>query len=141
MDEIPYGARRYLNLPKGVMNVVRSWLSSSRGHWWYPLRASSFVNTFAFSEAISATACAGVGHWYLSLLTYLFKCERSTHILILSVPFFVATTMGAHHSVGSVTGCDDVLLLEEFQLRLELLSKSVGDGPGGMYAEGLRIIC
>ena len=42
--------------------------------------------------------------WYLSRFTNLFRRERSTHILILSVPFLGVITMGAHHSVGSVTG-------------------------------------
>ena len=64
MEEMPYRARRYLNQPKAVMNLVRSWLSALSGHWWYILRASNFVKTLAFSAAISATACAGVGHWY-----------------------------------------------------------------------------
>ena len=104
MEETPYGARRYLNLPNGVMNVVRSWLCSSRGHWWYPLRASNFVKILAFSSAMSATASAGVADWYLSCFTNLFRRERSTHIRILSVPFLGVTTMGAHHSVGTVTG-------------------------------------
>ena len=27
-----HGARRYLYLPNGVMNVVKIWLSLSRGH-------------------------------------------------------------------------------------------------------------
>ena len=97
----PYGARRYLNLPNGAMNVVRSWLCSSRGHWWYPLRASNFVKILVFSSAMSAKASAD---WYLSRFTNLFRRERSTHIRILSVPFLGVTTMGAHHSVGTVTG-------------------------------------
>ena len=84
--------------------MVRSWLASSNGHWWYPLRASNFVNILALSAAMSATASAGVADWYLSRFTYLFKRERLTHILILSVPFLGAITMGAHQSVGSVTG-------------------------------------
>ena len=42
--------------------------------------------------------------WYLSRFTNLFRRERSTHILIFSVPFLGVTTIGAHHSVGSVMG-------------------------------------
>ena len=53
---------------------------------------------------MSATASAGVGDWYLSLQTYRFKCDKSMHIGIRSVPFLGVTTMGAHHSVTSVTG-------------------------------------
>ena len=56
---MPYGARRYLNLPKGVINVVKSWLSSSRGHWWYPFLASKMVKNLALLAAMSATASAG----------------------------------------------------------------------------------
>ena len=40
----------------------------------------------------------------LSLLTYLLRRERSTHSLISSVSFLGVTTIGAHNSVGSVTG-------------------------------------
>ena len=104
MDEMPYRACKYLNLPNGVIKVVSNWLFSSKGHWWYPFRASSLVNTLALLAAMSATASAGVEHWYLSHFTYLLRWERSTHILILSVPFLGVTTMGAHHSVGAVTG-------------------------------------
>ena len=41
---------------------------------------------------------------YLSRFTNLLRWERSTHILIFSVPFLGVTTIGAHQSVGSVTG-------------------------------------
>ena len=83
---------------------MRSWLTSSIEHWWYPLRASSLVKILAFSAEMFATAWAGVADWYLSRLTNLLGWEGSTHILIFSVPFLGVTTMGAHHSVGSVTG-------------------------------------
>ena len=86
------------------MNVVNNWLLLSSGHWWLPFMASIFVKIFALSAAMSATASAGVGDWYLSRLTYLFKRDRSTHIRMPSVSFFGVTTIGAHHSVGSVTG-------------------------------------
>ena len=33
IDERPNGARMNLYRPKGVMKVVRSWLSLSNGHW------------------------------------------------------------------------------------------------------------
>ena len=88
---MPYGARKYLNLPNGVMKVV---VASSKGHWSYPFRASSFVNTFALLAAMSATTSAGVEHWYQSCFTYLLRWERSTHILILSVLFLGVTTIG-----------------------------------------------
>lgn len=40
-----------------------------------------------------------------SLFTNLFKWDRSTHILIILSEFFLgATTIGAYHSVGTVTG-------------------------------------
>ena len=45
-----------------------------------------------------------MGDWYLSLFTYLFKCERSTHMRMRSLFFLGATTIGAHQSVASVTG-------------------------------------
>jgi len=36
--------------------------------------------------------------------TYLFWCERSTHIQIDSPSFLGGKTIGAHHNVTSVTG-------------------------------------
>ena len=68
---------------------VYNWLSSSSGHWWYPLAASSTVKHFASPAAMSTTASATCifGDMYLSLCTYQFKRDRSTHILIRSDPF------------------------------------------------------
>lgn len=63
--------------------------------------ASIFVKIFALSSAMSATAWAGVDDWYLSRLTYLLSRDRSTHFRMLSAG---VTTIGVHHSVGSVTG-------------------------------------
>ena len=54
--------------------------------------------------AMSATASVGVGDWYLSLRTYLLNFDKSTHSLMLFVPFFGATTIGTYHSVGCATG-------------------------------------
>ena len=62
------------------------------------------VQYFASSAVISSTTSAGVGDWYRSLHTYLFRWDKSTHIRTLSDPFLGVTTMGAHHSVTSVTG-------------------------------------
>ena len=66
--------------------------------------ASILVNIWAFSAAMSATVWAGEGDWYRSRFTYRLRCDRSTHMRMSSVPFFGATTMGAHHSVGYDTG-------------------------------------
>ena len=104
IDNKPYGARKYLKRQNGVMSMVRSWLSSARGHWWYPFVESMTVKYLALLAAISATASADVGDWYRSLKTYRFNLDKSTHILILSVPFLGVTTMEAHHCVASVTG-------------------------------------
>ena len=65
---------------------------------------SNTVKYFALACAISATAAAGVTEGYLSRFTYLFNLDRSTHMRIFSEFFFGVTTIGAHHSVGSVTG-------------------------------------
>ena len=62
------------------------------------------VKIFALSAAMSATVWAVVDDWYLLHLMYLFKRDRSTHIQMSSESFFGVTTIGAHHSVGSVTG-------------------------------------
>jgi len=53
-----------------------------------PLAASITVKYFASFAEMSATAFAGVGDWYLSLLTKRFRRERSTHMRILSDPFW-----------------------------------------------------
>ena len=60
--------------------------------------------------AMSTTAFAGVGDWYL--LPYLLSIDKSTHSLMSSVPFFGFTTIGAHHSVGCASGGYDILLLK-----------------------------
>ena len=62
------------------MKVVRSWLSGSKGHWWYPFMASKTVKNLALVAAMSATAWAGVDVWYCSRRTYRLRCKRSTHI-------------------------------------------------------------
>ena len=53
---------------------------------------------------MSAMASARVSDWYLSLFTYRFRCERSTHIHIQSLFFLDAMTIGMHQSVASVAG-------------------------------------
>ena len=53
---------------------------------------------------MSATASAGVTDGYRSRRTNLLSFERSTHMHIPSEFRLGVTTMGAHHSVGSVTG-------------------------------------
>ena len=64
------------------------------------VRASNLIKYSAWEAAISATASCGVGVWYRSLFTNLFS-----FVSLISVdPFLGATTIGAHHSVGSVTG-------------------------------------
>ena len=45
-----------------------------------------------------------VGDRYLSCTTYQFSLDKSTHILLLSVPFVGVTTIGTHHCIPSVTG-------------------------------------
>ena len=46
-DLIPKDIRWKQYLPKGLLNVVRSWLSSSRGICRYPQLASSFEKTLS----------------------------------------------------------------------------------------------
>ena len=116
---------------------MSNWLSSSKGHWWYPLRASSLVNTLALCEAMSATASAGVEHWYLSRFTYLLRWERSTHILIFSVPFLGVTTIGAHHSVGAVTGAMMFCSCNRSSSALSLSRKAKGIVRGVLTQKGL----
>ncbi len=53
MEEMPYGARRYLNMPNGAMNAVSSWLSGRA-----LVVLLECVELAAFSDAMSATALA-----------------------------------------------------------------------------------
>ena len=54
---------------------------------------------------MSATASAGVTDGYRSRWTNLLSFERSTPYIYIPSEFRLGvTTMGAHHSVGSVTG-------------------------------------
>ena len=67
------------------------------------VKASNFIKYSAWEAAISATASCGAGDWYRFLFTNLFSFDRSTHRLISVDHFSGARTIGAHHSVGSVT--------------------------------------
>ena len=46
-DHMVHSSTVYLNHPNGVMNVVKFWLSSARGYWWYPFVASMTVKYLA----------------------------------------------------------------------------------------------
>ena len=70
------------------MKVVRIWLSCSRGHWWYPFMASSFVKILAFWAAISATACAGVADLYLPFHKFVQLGKIDTHSYLVWVLFW-----------------------------------------------------
>ena len=59
---MPWGIRRNLNLPKGVMNIVRSWLSVLRA-LMVPFMASITVKYLFLAVAMSAIASAGVEDW------------------------------------------------------------------------------
>ena len=61
------------------------------------------VKNLAFSAAMSATARAGGVVWYLSRFTYLFNWDRSTHKRYAFAVLLGVMTMGAHHSMASVT--------------------------------------
>ena len=116
------------------MNFVRSWLSSSSGHWWYPLSASSLVNTLAFSAAMSATVWAGVSDRYLSQ-TCSGGISRRT---FWSCPCLLgATTMGEHHSVGSVTGAMTPWSCRWSSSALSLSQKANGTVLGVLTQNGL----
>jgi len=66
--------------------------------------ASKTVKSLPLVAAVSATARVGVDDWYCSWRIDLFRYEKSIHILMWSMSFFGVTTIGAHHSVASVTG-------------------------------------
>ena len=62
------------------------------------------MKNLALLAAMSATASAGEEDCYRSLFTKRFRCDKSTHMRMESLFFLGVTTMGAHQSVGSVTG-------------------------------------
>ena len=68
----PMGQRRYLYLPCGRRNVVRSEDSSSRGIWWYPARASILQKTLE-PFGILLTMSAAVGNGFGALAVARFK--------------------------------------------------------------------
>ena len=98
--------------------------------------ASSFVKIFVLSAAMSATARAGVDDWYLLHLTYLFKRDRLMHIRMSSESFLGVVTIGAHHSVGSVTGEMTPLLFRKSSSALSLSQYANGTARGGLTQNG-----
>ena len=99
-DEIPNGSLRNAYRPKGVMNVVISWLLSSSGICQNPLAASRVENTF--EPASLGEMSSSDGSIRCSRRTATFKRFKSTQIR--TVPFFFTTgTIAEHQSVGSVT--------------------------------------
>ena len=99
-DVIPNASRLKQNLPTGVINVVNLALSGCRGICQSPLDVSSLDKYRA--PAILGAISSKVGSTSLECFTALFSLLRSTQILSL-VLLFCTDTMGAHHSVGSVT--------------------------------------
>ena len=69
-------------------------------------------------------------------MTNLLRRERSTHILILSVSFLGVTTMGAHHSVGSVTGVMIPSSCRRSNSALSLSQKAKGTARGVLTLNG-----
>ena len=100
-EEIPNGRRLKQNLPKGVMNVVRSLLSFDRYICQNPLAASSFVNILLWASWAKLSSTIFMG--WISLCTALFSIVKSTQILMRPEGFGPAT-MPEHHVVGAVTG-------------------------------------
>ena len=85
------GARRNLYRPNGIINVIKTRLCLSSGHWWYPFKASITVKYLVYwsiCRLMSAIALIGVGEVYNSRFTYLLNREKSTYIRISSEFFF-----------------------------------------------------
>ena len=99
-DVIPTESRLKQNLPNGVLNVANLALSGCRGICQCPLDVSSFEKYLA--PASLGSISSKVGSTNLECFTALFSLVRSTQILNLPL-LFCTDTMGAHHSVGSVT--------------------------------------
>ena len=99
-DVIPNASRLKQNLPHGVINVVSLALSGCRGICQSPLDVSS-LEKYRVPASLGAKS-SKVGNTSLEFFTALFSLLRSTQIFSLPL-LFCTKTMGAHHSVGSVT--------------------------------------
>ena len=99
-DVIPNASRLKQNLPNGVINVVNLALSGCRGICQSPLDVSS-LEKYRVPASLGSISYK-VGSTSLECFTALFSLLRSTQILSLAL-LFCTDTMGAHHSVGSVT--------------------------------------
>lgn len=95
---MPYGRRRNLNLPSGVLNVHSGELSSSSLICQKLDQASSLLNHLA--PANGAMISSLVGNLKCSLLITLFRSLGSRHVL--KAPIFFCTTSELTHSIGSL---------------------------------------
>ena len=98
-DVIPNASRLKQNLPNGVINVVNLALGC-KGICQSPLDVSS-LEKYRVPASLGSIS-SKVGSTSLECFTALFSLLRSTQILSLAL-LFCTDTMGAHHSVGSVT--------------------------------------
>ena len=99
-DVFPNASRLKQNLPNGVINVVNFAISECRGICQSPLDVSS-LEKYRVPASLGSIS-SKVGSTSLECFTALFSLLRSTQILSLAL-LFCTDTMGAHHSVGSVT--------------------------------------
>ena len=108
---IPNGSLLKQNLPNGVINVVNLALSGRRGICQNPLDVSSLEKHWAPASLGAITS--KVGSTNIERFAAQFSLLKSTQIL--SFPYLLYSgTMGAHHSVGSVT----LLMIPAFSIHL-----------------------
>ena len=91
----------YLNLPHGVMKVVKCRSFSTRRTLWYPFHASQVV--FFLWVGTDLARWNGDGVWCVSHIAYLFRAWKST-VLRGVLSLLVATTMRWHHVRGVPAG-------------------------------------
>ena len=100
-----------------------------------PFVVSMTVKYLALLAVILATTSAGVGDWYCSLKTKQFSLDRSTHILILSVPFW-GYYNGCTPLCGFCYRSYNPLLLQQFELSLQLSLYAKGTIQGVFTQKG-----
>ena len=105
-----------------------------------PFVVSMTVKYLALLAVILATTSAGIGDWYCSLKTKQFSLDRSTHILILSVPFW-GYYNGCTPLCGFCYRSYNPLLLQQFELSLQFVPVCKGYHSRSFYTEGYCILC